>query len=215
MAKTVAVKATDKHVIKSRSLLVLKPAHKEIKRLKAEAHYPSIHGHKVWNSSFLVMDYLSRKKPAAGSTLMDLGCGWGLLGIYAAKKLGTEVIAIDADKDVFPYLELHAEINGVDGIKTRKARFEKLKKADFEGIETVVGADICFWDKLAPVLFKMMRRAIKAGVQKIIIADPGRDPFYQLVDMCDDEPLFKTKVVEKTTSKPTTACADLLIVTPA
>lgn len=103
----------------------------------------------------------------------------------------------------------------MDGIKTRKARFEKLKKADFEGIETVVGADICFWDKLAPVLFKMMRRAIKAGVQKIIIADPGRDPFYQLVEMCDDEPLFKSKVVEKTTSKPTTACADLLIVTPA
>src|SRR5690606_40667362 len=130
----VAVKATDKNVIKSRSLLVLKPAHKEIKRLKAEAHYHSIHGHKVWNSSFLVMDYLSRKKPDAGSTLMDLGCGWGLLGIYAAKKLGTEVIAIDADKDAYAYLALHAEINGVDGIKTRKARFEKLKKADFQGI---------------------------------------------------------------------------------
>lgn len=215
MVKSVAVKATDKHVIASRSLRVLKPAHKEIKRLKAEAHYPSIHGHKVWNSSFLVMDYLSRKKPAAGSTLMDLGCGWGLLGIYAVKKLDLKVIAVDADKDVFPYLRLHADINGVDGIETRKGRFEKLKKADFAGIDTVVGADICFWDKLAPVLYKMMRRAIKAGVQKIIIADPGRDPFYQLVEMCEEEPLFSCKVVEKTTSKPVDAVADLLIVTPA
>lgn len=215
MVKSVAVKATDKHVIASRSLRVLKPAHKEIKRLKAEAHYPSIHGHKVWNSSFLVMDYLSRKKPPAGSTLMDLGCGWGLLGIYAVKKLDLKVIAVDADKDVFPYLRLHADINGVDGIETRKGRFEKLKKADFAGIDTVVGADICFWDKLAPVLYKMMRRAIKAGVQKIIIADPGRDPFYQLVEMCEEEPLFSCKVVEKTTSKPVDAVADLLIVTPA
>lgn len=215
MVKSVAVKATDKHVIASRSLRVLKPAHKEIKRLKAEAHYPSIHGHKVWNSSFLVMDYLSRKKPTAGSTLMDLGCGWGLLGIYAVKKLDLKVIAVDADKDVFPYLRLHADINGVDGIETRKGRFEKLKKADFAGIDTVVGADICFWDKLAPVLYKMMRRAIKAGVQKIIIADPGRDPFYQLVEMCEEEPLFSCKVVEKTTSKPVDAVADLLIVTPA
>ena len=214
MVKEVVIKSTDKKVISSRSLLILKPTHKEIKRLKAEAHYPSIHGHKVWNSSFLVMDYLSRNKPSKNSTLMDLGCGWGLLGIYAAKKLNTKVIGVDADADVFPYLELHAELNGVS-IKTKKRYFEKLTKSDFDGIETVVGADICFWDKLAPVLYKMMKRAIKSGTKKIIIADPGRDPFYQLVAMCEDEKLFKCKVVEKTTTKPTEACADLLIVTPA
>jgi len=213
MVEAVTVKAGDKKVVKTRSLLILKPGHKAIRKLKEAAHFPSIHGHKVWNSSFLVMDYLSRNKPPKRSTLMDLGCGWGLLGIYAAKKLGVKVIGIDADDDVFPYLDLHAQINGVD-VPRKKRRFENLKKKDFEGVHTITGADICFWDQLAPVLFKMIKRALKAGVKRVIIADPGRDPFYQLVALCEEHKGFKVKVVEKTTLKPKAACADLLIVTP-
>lgn len=121
---------------------------------------------------------------------------------------------MDADPDVFPYLALHAHINKAGEITTQKRLFEKLKKSDFEGIHTIAGADICFWDSLAPVLFKMIKRAIKAGAQRIIIADPGRDPFYQLVEMCEYEKTIEAEVVEKNTTKPKPACADLLIITP-
>lgn len=85
MVQNVRVKASDANVISTRSLKVLKASHKEVRRLKKEAHCPSIHGDKVWDSSFLVMDYLARNKPPLNSTFMDLGCGWGLLGIYASK----------------------------------------------------------------------------------------------------------------------------------
>ncbi|MBQ0752827.1 MAG: methyltransferase [Gammaproteobacteria bacterium] len=215
MVQTVSAKKTDKHVVFTRGLKVLSPAHKEVKRLKKDAHLPSIHGDKVWNSSFLVMDYLARNKPPKTSTMMDLGCGWGLLGIYASNKLVKRVVAVDADADVFPYLALHQEINGAKNIDTLVRRFEKLKKSDFDGVHTIAGADICFWDALAPVLHKMIKKAIKAGAKRVIIADPGRDPFYELVAMCEKDKALACKVVEKTTTKPKAACADLMIVTPA
>lgn len=215
MAKSGKSASSDKNMVRTRGLVLLKPGHKEIKRLKREALVPSIHGHKVWNSSFLIMDYLSRNKPPKRSKFMDLGCGWGLLGIQMKRKYQCKVTAVDADKDVFPYLDLHAELNGVSGIKTQRARFEKLRKKDLEGFHTIAGADICFWDELAPVLYKLIRKAIKAGVQRIIVADPGRSPFYQLVELCEADKNMKAKVVEKSTEKPKVAVADLLVVTPA
>lgn len=210
-----AIKVGDKNVVRTRGLVLLKPGHKEIRKLKKEALVPSIHGHKVWNSSFLIMDYLTRNKPPKGSQFMDLGCGWGLLGIQMVRKYDCKVTAVDADEDVFPYLELHAAINKASGIETRKARFEKLRKKDLEGFHTIAGADICFWDELAPVLYKLIRKAIKMGVQRIIIADPGRSPFYKLVKKCEKDSNMKVKVIEKSTSTPKVAVADLLVVTPA
>lgn len=193
----------------SRGLVVLKPAHPLIRKLKRELPTPCIHGDKVWNSSWLLMDELRRHPPAAGATLMDLGCGWGPLGIYAARRLDQRVIAVDADDGVFPYVQLHADLNRVT-IETRQRRFERLGARDLQGVSTLAGADICFWEELTPVLFNLIRRALKAGVQRILIADPGRDPFYALAERC--EKAFPTRVVERKTSTPVKAIADLLIV---
>jgi hypothetical protein len=60
------------------------------------------------------------------------------------------------------------------------------------------------------VLFNLIRRSLKAGVERVLIADPGRDPFYQLAERC--EKAFNARVVERKTSTPTVALADLLIV---
>ncbi|MBZ2187963.1 methyltransferase domain-containing protein [Alcanivorax sp. JB21] len=197
------------HEIKTRGITILQNGHKEIRRLKKASHTPSIHGHKVWNSSYVVMDYLKRKPPAKGSHLMDIGCGWGILGIYAAKRLDVQVTGVDADPDVLPYLTLHAALNCVD-ITPLRCRFEKLTSRKLQGVETITGADICFWDELTPVLFKLIRRALKAGVQRIIIADPGRAPFYALAELCQEK--LNARVIERRTANPKPASADLLII---
>ncbi|MDF1630376.1 MAG: class I SAM-dependent methyltransferase [Alcanivoracaceae bacterium] len=206
---SVRIARNDTRAIHSRSIVALKPSHPLIRKLKRDLPTPSIHGDKVWDSSWLLMDELRRNPPPKKGTLMDLGCGWGPLSVYAAKKLKQQVIAVDADDGVFPYLQLHAQLNGVT-IETRQRRFEKLKRSDLEGVQTLAGADICFWDELTPVLFKLIRRSLKAGVERVIIADPGRDPFYQLAERC--EKAFNARVVERKTSKPKIALADLLIV---
>jgi predicted nicotinamide N-methyase len=57
-----------------------------------------------------------------------------------------------------------------------------LTAQDLRGFDVLVGADICFWDNLALALKRLINRALKAGVQMVLIADPGRQPFNDLGD---------------------------------
>lgn len=202
------IRRNEPHTVRTRGITLLKSSHREIRRLKKQAE-PSIHGNKVWNSSYLVMDYLRQKGMPKKARMMDIGCGWGPLSIFAARRFGIKVTAVDADPEVFPYLQLHAAINDVD-IDTLQCRFEKLTKKKLAGVHTLTGADICFWDELTPVLHKLIKRALKAGVKRIIIADPGRDPFYKLAELCEET--MDAKVIERRTSTPRKTSADLLVI---
>lgn len=201
------------HTIHTRGITLLRSGHREVRRLKRANHVPSIHGNKVWNSSFLIMDQLTRDRRALSlgpnTHLMDIGCGWGPLSIFAAKRLGCRVTAVDADEDVFPYLELHAAINKTS-VTTLQKRFENLTKALLADVDVITGADICFWDELTPVLFNLIRRALNQRVRRIIIADPGRSPFYALVERCEQK--FDARLVERRTRTPRELSADLLII---
>ena len=204
------IRRGEPHTVQTRGITLLRGGHREVRRLKRANHQPSIHGNKVWNSSFLIMDQLVRQKDIDADThLMDIGCGWGPLAVFAAKRFGCRVTAVDADADVFPYLRLHAAINRVE-VETLRCRFERLTKARLRGVDQITGADICFWDELTPVLFNLIRRALGQGVRRIVIADPGRSPFYALAERC--EKAFDARVVERRTQTPRSLSADLLIV---
>ena len=164
---------------------ILKAGHPRVRALKKD-HEPEIHGDRFWNSSYLIMDFLERQGLPAGSRVMEVGCGWGLLGIYCAKKHGAEVVGVDADAKVFPYLHLHAEVNGV-ALQTRRSRFEKLTKPQLDGTRVILGADICFWDEMIDPLYRMIRKATRAGVEQIVIADPGRPPFDELCERAEKD----------------------------
>ena len=166
-------------------ITVLKAAHPRVRERKRK-HAPGIHGNKFWNSSWCVMDFLAHQGLPPESRVLDIGCGWGLAGIYCAKNHGARVRAMDADAAVFPYLELHAEINEVE-IETWCCKFEKVKKRDLVQTDLLIGADICFWDRMVKPLYKMIDKAVGAGVGQIVIADPGRPPFHQLSNKVVDK----------------------------
>ncbi|GIR41395.1 MAG: hypothetical protein CM15mP51_21750 [Porticoccaceae bacterium] len=48
----------------------------------------------------------------------------------------------------------------------------------------IVGSDICFWDEMTLPVLKFIKRSLKTHVKRIVIADPGRPPFWNLVDEC-------------------------------
>ena len=187
---------------------LLKSNHSRIRALKKE-HEPDIHGDKIWNSSFLIMDYLERQGIREGSKVMEVGCGWGLLGIYCAKKWGAEVVGVDADSKVFPYLHLHAEVNEVT-IQTRAARFENMRKSHLEGTSLMLGGDICFWDEMIDPLSKLVNRAMKAGVDQVIIADPGRPPFDEVCARAEKK--WGAEIKQWEVTKPSKSQGWLLIV---
>jgi predicted nicotinamide N-methyase len=113
---------------------------------------------------------------AISSRILDIGCGWGLAGIYCAKNYSSIVTSVDSDSAVFPYLRLHAEINKVE-ITTMEAGFEELSGKEIKRNEIMIGADICFWDEMIEILKSLIFRALESDIKTIIIADPGRAPF--------------------------------------
>jgi len=169
------------HTRKFRGVAMPTSAHKVIRRVKRAGHEPSIHGTKLWKSSCLIIDYLHKNPPEHAKTVLDAGCGWGVTGIWCAKKLGSAVISMDADPAVFPYLEAVAELNKVS-TSAMVNRFEKLTKRQLSSIDLLVGGDICFWDELVKPVNKMIDKAIEAGVKQIIIADPERPTFHTMAE---------------------------------
>ncbi len=192
---------------------ILNSNHKEIRRLKRDGHVAEIHGNKFWNSSFLIMNHLRKHPLRKRSRVLEIGCGWGLLGIFCAGRFDSRVTGIDADENVLPYMELHADVNNVK-IAGEKKTFQQLSVDYLSQFDVVVGADICFWDEMAGMLFNLTHRAVKAGVKQIMIADPCRPPFSDLSERCQKRYGDNAEVEAMWLSRPVRASGEILIVKP-
>jgi len=188
---------------------ILKKKHPAIKKLRKKSTFPNLYGHKLWTSSYLIMDYLDSYPPVDQANTMELGCGWGILSIYCASKFNAKVVAVDADSKVFPYLKSHAHINGVN-IKTKKVRFEDINKSLLKGQDLILGSDICFWDELVDPLYKLIKKSMKADVSQVIIADPGRSPFLKLAKRCKKK--MNARLIPWETDTPRKASGQLLVI---
>ncbi|MCL2351278.1 MAG: methyltransferase [Firmicutes bacterium] len=63
----------------------------------------------------LAMLSLAEFRP--GGKVLDLGCGWGIAGIYAAKLVGAEYVTMsDIDGEAVKIARENARINGVPGV---------------------------------------------------------------------------------------------------
>ncbi len=160
-------------------------SHPAIRRVRREGAQPSIHGDKLWKSSLLLIDYLNKHPPEHRASVIDVGCGWGISGIWCAKRFGSEVTSVDADPDVFPYLRATAELNKVQTTQL-VSRFEKLSTRQLSQFDMLIAADICFWDELVKPVTNLVNRAVKAGVKHILIADPERPTFHEMAERCAD-----------------------------
>ena len=168
-----------KDTLEAFGLTIHKGAHKDIRRLKRQHPEASLHGNKLWKSSLILMDYLQECPIPDGANVLDIGCGWGLGGIFCAKAFNANVVSLDADPSVFPFLLHHAEINNVS-VEPWECRFEKVTKKHLKHFDVVIGADICFWDSLMKPVKNLVVRAIQADVSRVTFTDPGRPPFRQM-----------------------------------
>ncbi|MEQ8861328.1 MAG: methyltransferase domain-containing protein [Pseudomonadales bacterium] len=169
------------NIYQAYGIYFLESKHRLIRRLK-KAYQPSVHGHKAWNASFLLMDYLQHAPLAKRARVLEVGCGWGPGAVFCASRFKARVTALDVDKDVFPFLDVLAALNDVD-VEPLTSRFEKLSADDLSRFDVVVGSDICFWDKMIKPLNQLVKRAFEGGVKRVVITDPGRPPFYEFCDL--------------------------------
>ncbi len=163
-------------------LRIQKNAHVDMRRLKKQHGTPSIHGNKFWKSTYLLMDFLQEYPLEKGARVLEVGCGYGLGGIYCAKHFDAELTSLDADPTVFPYLNHHANLNNVKA-KTWKCRYEGVRKIDLEAFDVIIGADICFWDSMSRALYNLVKRAKQTNKDiRIVMTDPGRPPFREMAE---------------------------------
>jgi predicted nicotinamide N-methyase len=171
----------DPNVYKAYGIYLMETQHRLIRRLR-KAYQPSVHGHKTWNSSFLLMDYLIHEPLPRKSRVLEIGCGWGPGSIFCARRFKAQVTALDIDREVFPFLDVLAALNGVE-INHLTSRFERLRKDQLAQFDVIIASDICFWESLVKPLNSLVSRALAAGVKRVIVTDPGRPTFYEFCDL--------------------------------
>ena len=198
------------HIYQAYGLYLLRSQHRFVRRLQ-RAYKPCIHGYKTWESSFLLMDYLQAHPPGGSRRIMEVGCGWGAVGVFCAKAFDAKVTAVDADGHVFPFMELLATLNGVEVAPLRR-RFEQLSTARLGEEEVLVGSDICFWQRMVKPLANLVSRAMRGGVQRVVFADPGRTTFYELAERCARR--WDVELTEWYAADPRRAIGEVLEVRP-
>lgn len=171
------------HVQSLFGLACLTASHPAIRRLKRQMPQHSLHGNKRWNASVLLMDYLQQHPPETGSRVLELGCGWGLNGIFCSRFQNCAVTALDADEAVFPFLQLQADHNKTV-VEPLHQDLGTLTASQLSQFDVIIGSDICFWDDMAETVFATIDRALDAGVKRIVISDPNRPPFIELAEAC-------------------------------
>ena len=190
---------SERHFQIYKGLKVLKSTHPEVRKIKRLQLGHSAHGNKVWRSSFVMLDYLETHPLKENKSALEIGCGWGLTGLYLCKFQNIDVKCIDIDPSVKPYFELQNKINDCE-IPFEACSFESLSQQTLSEYQYVIGTDICFWDELTEPLFELIKKAKTARVKKILIADPGRPPFWSLADLCGEK--FKSEVITRRISEP-------------
>ena len=129
-----------------------------------------------------MMDYLTHHGIRRGAKAMEVGCGWGGISVFCAHHFKAKMTAVDLDPAVFPFVDVLAELNAVE-VQTQQADLTKIKVADLGEHRYLLGSDICFWDSLVKPLARLIDRSFKAGVDRVVITDPGRPTFYELCDL--------------------------------
>jgi|TARA_Y100001936_G_scaffold251014_1_gene305492 predicted nicotinamide N-methyase len=173
------------------------PAMRRLKR----GNNSRLHGSKNWGAAFLLMEYLSQHPLPPNRSVLDVGCGWGLAGLYCRKRFHSAVTASDADPAVFPYLQAQADINDLT-IDTEVWRFADVPDDALAAADTLIASDICFWDDMAEEVYQLIARAVEAGCGRILIADPGRPPFLAVAEACIEDFYAELVPVRAHTSRP-------------
>lgn len=169
-------------------------AHPEIKAHYRAGKRPTEFGNKIWATSLVLLNYLQQNPfDLHDLRVLEIGCGWGLLGVYLSKIYSCQVTCTDMDEYVLPIVQLHAELNDVS-IKIQQATFNDLSPRFLKNFDLIIGSEICYSEEVAKDIIQLIQRAFEANVGHILIADPGRPDFHDCHSYCVQH--FKTELIQ-------------------
>ena len=148
----------------------------------------------LWPSSTILAGRLL-SEPGAGRTLLELGCGLGLVTV-AAQLAGFAVTATDYYEDALRFTRLNSRRATGREPSTRLVDWRDLP-ADLGRFDYVVAADVLYERPYGALVAATVARTLRRG-GSALIADPGRIAAESFLEECarlglrlasmDDEP---------------------------
>ncbi|KAJ3126084.1 60S ribosomal protein L38 [Nowakowskiella sp. JEL0407] len=141
---------------------------------------------KLWGSSGILIEILHTIPNLENLKILELGCGLGLVGIYAAK-CGAQVTLTDVSEHTLHHAKLSATATGV----LQNCTFQKLNWTDsvaqefLAKFDLILGADLLYLSKNLRPLVNVIQRTIKKD-GSVVLVDPGRCFWEEFMEICED-----------------------------
>lgn len=138
---------------------------------------PTPYGRVLWASAPCVTQVLS-SLPLAGRRVLELGCGTGLVTLFAARA-GAHVLATDVDEGTLEAVRLGAQaLDHAAAARVSTAFFDVTSAAPLprvagEVADVVVAADLLYEELLAAAAARRVAEARGQG-SVVVVGDPGR-----------------------------------------
>jgi 2-polyprenyl-3-methyl-5-hydroxy-6-metoxy-1,4-benzoquinol methylase len=133
-----------------------------------------------WPSGRVLAERVLREQ-GAGRTMLELGCGIGVVCLAAAQA-GFRVLGTDYYAEALEFTEANAQRHGLAGIDTRLVDWRRLPD-DLGTYDLVTAADVLYeTPQVALVAATISRTLAPGGVAWL--ADPGRRTAVTLIEQC-------------------------------
>ncbi len=132
-----------------------------------------------WPSALVLAERIARE-PGKGRSLLELGCGIGLVSLAAAH-CGFSVLATDYYGHALEFAAANADRHGLE-IDTRLVDWRKLPD-DLGTFDVVVASDVLYEGPCAGLIATTLARTL-TGSGVGLVSDPGRRRAPELFDRC-------------------------------
>lgn len=131
------------------------------------------------------LDLVCRKLGlGSGSRLLDIGCGWGSLSLYAAEHFGAQVVGVTISAQQKAFIDARLAERGVaDLVEIRLQDYREVPECGFDAVSSIeMGEHV--GDRHYPVYTRVIRDRLRPGGRALIQqmsrrTRPGGGPFIE------------------------------------
>ncbi len=132
---------------------------------------------KIWPGSFVLETYLRKKVQCGGKSLLELGCGQGLLSLLASSLGFSSIVASDVEDEALLFAEANVLKNGLeDRIEVKKVDVTRpgTNPALKDPVDVIAASEILYLDELHGPLLNFVERHLAIGGEAVFCTDMAR-----------------------------------------
>jgi predicted nicotinamide N-methyase len=148
---------------------------------------------RIWPTSILLSYHIQRMNPAEGSSMLEIGAGIGVCGLFAARH-GFKVTISDINEDALLFARINVLKNGLgDRAQVRKIDFTKPIPQTFHYI---IGSEVIYIeDSYRPLLKFLLATIDQAPGAEVVLAKSYNLKAKKFFDLADREFVIKSQTM--------------------